>query len=323
MSNLNNTDIKQLLDDCAKQLKQNAIESSRLDAEVLLAHVLQKSREFILAHPQEKLSSLQIKNYKLKIKRRSLGEPIAYIIGHKEFYGLDFMVNKNVLIPRPETELLVECAIKNVRTYVRTKKIIVIDVGTGSGNIIISIADCFKDSLPAGNQNNSNFRVGLIAIENSQKALGVAKQNAAENGVEEYITFLKGRYLNPVIQDPEVLAKAWRSKGILDEKYHFLILANLPYLSEMIYNSAPVSVRNYEPKDSLLSGLDGLDDYRKLLNQIKVFTGLYGFPATVMLEISPEQKTPITKDIKSRFPKIKIKFFKDLAGKSRLVSFEI
>lgn len=295
----------QALSEATKKLKESKIPTPQLDAEVLLAFVLGKTREFLVAHEKQKLSPAQLSSFQFLISRRCLAEPIAHLTGHKEFFGLNFQVTKDTLIPRPETELLVEEALDLFRNSLQ-KKIVVVDVGTGSGNIIISLAKNIQHST-------FNGTLELFAIDPSTKALEIAKQNAQEHEVLENINFLRGRFLNPLVNNPLIEIR----------KSSIVILANLPYLSEDIYNSSPISVKNFEPKKALLSGPDGLDHYSKLLNQIKLLVTGYELQVTALLEISPEQKSLITRKIKSQFPKAKIDLKKDLAGKWRVLVLRI
>lgn len=317
--------IKQLLAEATQKLKASDTKTSQLDAEVLLKHVLGKPREWILTHPHHKLSQKQAFDYNLLLGRRIKKEPIAYITGHKEFFGLDFEVNQSTLIPRPETELLVEEAVEYVRTIQKTKNIILVDIGTGSGNIIISLVKALDEKPTSSTQKKRRAEKNFVylAIETSIDALKIAKINAKKHKVDERINFLSGRLLNPIIQNPDLLPMDRPTHISSDKNSKLLVLANLPYLSEEIYCSTPASVRLYEPKSALLSGFDGLDHYRKLLNQIKTLVKFYGLPVAVFLEISPEQKTLITKEIKSHYPKVKMNFVPDLAGKTRLVKFEV
>lgn len=278
-----------------------------LDLELIIAHVLKKPREFVLAHPEFKLT----KNQKLKTKnflaRRAKGEPLAYILGHKEFFGLDFKVVQDTLIPRPETELLVELAIRDLKSETR-KKNAVIDVGTGSGNIIISIANQTKDSRP------KNSRLKYLAVDVSAKALRAAESNARKHKVSQKIKFLKGDLLTPIIQNKKLVASA---SGLV-------ILANLPYLSKEAYRSAMPEVKKYEPRTALVSPRKGLGHYEKLFEQIKKMKSLSRPPSVACyLEFSPEQKSNLSKLIKSYFPKTKPEFIKDLAGKWRVCAFKI
>lgn len=301
--------IKQALSEAIVKLKKNEIPTPQLDAEVLLAHTLHKSREYIISHPKEKLSESLITSYALLVTRRSRSEPIAYIVGHKEFYGLDFFVTKDTLIPRPETELLVEEALVLLRSMLRSmlhKNIFVIDVGTGSGNIIISLIKSLSLKSEIGN-------LKFIAVDPSRKALEIAQNNSQKHNVSEKITFLGGRFLNPLMHDPSIEI----------QNSTIIILANLPYLSKNIYNSSPTSVKDYEPKESLLSSNDGLDHYRKLFNQIRLLAVEQRLPVVAFFEISPEQKSLIIREIKSHLPNASIRFKKDLAGKWRLVTVKI
>lgn len=284
--------------------------TDRLDIELLIADAIGKPREFVLAHPGYKLTQSQIANLKSRLLRRSRHEPLAYILGHKEFYGLDFKVDKHTLIPRPETELLVEKAIKKIQNSIpSTRDKIqnsVIDVGTGSGNIIIAVAH----SAPRA----TNGKLTYFGIDLSEKALRVARQNAKAHRLDKKIKFLKGNLLNPIL----------KSKNHKLEAINYTILANLPYLSQEIYAATAPNVKKYEPKSALYSATEGLAHYEKLLRQIKKLRLDGGLPhITCLFEFSPEQKNKISKLIKSCFPKVTIEFHKDLAGKWRMVEFEV
>lgn len=279
-----------------------------LDLELLIAHTLKKPREFVLAHPEARVApkhESRIKNY---ANRRRRGAPLAYILGHKEFYGLDFKVNQHTLIPRPETELLIELALSEIQntTYkLPTTKII--DIGTGSGNIIISMASQLKNQA-TGIRNYDFFGVDISA-----KALQIAKHNARQHAVEKKIKFLRGDLLNPLL----------KNKTFLIPNSKFIILANLPYLSQKIYSAAAIDVRKYEPRSALLSGKHGLAHYENLFEQLKILTAAYRLPAAVFIEISPEQKTLLHKLLKKHLPTAKTAFHKDLAGKWRVCQIVI
>ncbi|GBE16784.1 release factor glutamine methyltransferase [bacterium BMS3Abin15] len=291
-----------------------------LDLEIIISRAINKSREFVLAHPEKRLTpnqKLRIGNYAM---RRIKHEPLAYILGNKEFYGLDFKVNKNTLIPRPETELLVDETLKVLsnlparRTGGFSNKFSntsVVDIGTGSGNIIISLAK------------NSKQKSGCYATDISEKALRVAKQNAKLHKVYEKIKFFKSSLLGN---------KKLLNNLTMKQCNNLVIVANLPYLSEKIYMLSPASVKKYEPQSALLSSNRGLFHYEKLLKQLKKLHTTYYPPATpersdggrsiphttCILEISPEQKTRLNKLIKQHFPKPKVIFKKDLAKKWRV-----
>jgi len=211
-----------------QKLKEKKIDSARLDAEVLLCFVLKKDKAFIFAWPETKMTSQQVKTFNNLINKRIKGIPIAYLTGTKNFFGLDFCVNKNVLIPRPETEILVEKAINAIKV-----KEIVADVGTGSGCIAIAVA---KNSV-AGT---------VFSLDQSAAALAVAKKNAKKNGVYEKIIFKRGNLIAPL------------RKQKID-----IILANLPYL-----NTKETIKLIAEPRKALWGGKKGCELYEKLIAQV-------------------------------------------------------
>lgn len=258
-----------------------------LDLELLIAHELKKSREFVLAHPEHRLTPGQKSKVESLIKRRLKHEPLAYILGHKEFFGLDFKVDRHTLIPRPETELMVEEVLK-----LKPKNKTLVDVGTGSGNIIIALA---KNISPANE---------FYATDISAAALKIARQNARLHKVDKKIRFFKGSLLAPILKSTNYKLKTT----------DLIILANLPYLSKKIYAATGPNVKKFEPRSALFSPHDGLEHYEKLLLQIKN----HKINPLIFLEISPEQKPKITTLIRSILPAAKPEFFRDLAGKWRL-----
>ena len=295
-------------------LKNNQIDS--LDVELLLAHILKRSREFIISHPNSQVNFLKIQQFKKLLKKRQQNIPLAYLTGHKEFFGLDFLVNKNVLIPRPETEILVEEVLKIIKN-----DDILIDVGTGSGCIPISIVyHCDERSdeiipikrevamLHAVARNDINF----FAIDISKSALTVAKQNA--NKHQTKIKFLYGNLLKPITKYLQYIQQ-------LKQLQHLIITANLPYLtSEQFKNEKSIQ---QEPKRALIAGKDGLKYYKQLLKQVKSLFINYQLPITLFLEIDPSQTKTIKLLIKKYFPKTKIIIHQDLAGKNRVVKIKI
>jgi release factor glutamine methyltransferase len=201
------------------------IEDASLEAEILLRHVLGIGRARLFAELALDFTPLQEKDLRALIERRLQGEPSAYITGRREFYGLDFNVNPRVLIPRPETEMLVEktieiCRARSIQT--------IADIGTGCGAIAVSLAV----NVPS---------VSIYATDISPEALEVAAQNAAGHGAGDRITFLRGNLLEPLPQPVDI------------------IVANLPYV-----NKADLSLGGFEPLLALDGGLDGLDKIREL-----------------------------------------------------------
>ncbi len=291
-------------------IKKYSNKLDRLDLELILAHSLGKTREFVLVHQDYEIQTVKIENLKFKISQRIKGKPIAYITGHKEFYGLDFIVNKNTLVPRPETEMLVENVLHFIQdTRYKIQDTRIVDVGTGSGNIIISLAK---------NAKNFKFQISnfkFYGIDISAEALKVAKKNARLHGVEKKIKFLQGNLLEPFLRN---------IKPSVTSHHSLIITANLPYLSKEIYQSAPIDVKKYEPKSALYSAEGGLAHYHELLLQLKTsHVPCSMFHVSCFLEISPEQKNPLSKIIKNIFPTAKISFEKDLAGKWRVCKIEI
>jgi release factor glutamine methyltransferase len=235
--------------------------------------------------------------------RRAQHEPVAYIVGHKEFYGRDFLVTSATLIPRPETEQIVELALDNLVTsnqeLVTRKKITVIDVGTGSGNIIISLAKELEDRLPV-----TDYQ--LHAIDLSADALETAQENAKRHSVNNAISFRTGSLLEPVAKE---LAEADR----------IVIAANLPYLSEEIYQSSADDVKTFEPRSALVSSQAGLDHYYRLLDQVAAI----GKPATLFLEISPEQSPVVKRYLAKHFPTATVSVHQDLSGRDRIIEIRM
>jgi release factor glutamine methyltransferase len=294
-----------------------------LDLELLIAHELKKSREFVLTYPETELTKNQEASTKQLIKRRLSHEPLAYILGHKEFYGLNFKVTKDTLIPRPETELLVEKALQEISSAKDTS-LNIIDVGTGSGNIIISVA-----------KNLKNKKINYFGIDISKDALKVASYNARKINPDKKINFLHGNLLEPLFQNLPADRQGLKFKitclPVGMENSQILILANLPYLSKKIYSATAANVRKFEPKSALYSPQSGLEHYKKLLKQIGNIRKKFFMPAcpvgrfhiSCFMEISPEQKKPLHALIKNFLPSAKIKFQKDLAGKWRICFFDL
>ena len=257
------------------------------------------------------------------IRRRVKGEPIAYITGHKEFYGLDFLVNASTLVPRPETELLIELVLSEISNFKfpclpdrqEFSNYCIVDVGTGSGCIITAIANSMEHGTWSMEQKKSTQ---YYATDTSEEALKVARKNAKNHGVEKKIKFLHGNLLSSFFAELNKL----KAKKLMPEK--LILVANLPYLSKEIYRSAPVDVKKYEPKTALFSSENGLAHYRKLLEQIKNNSAQCSmFHVLCFLEISPEQKKLIIPVIRNIFPEARIEFQKDLAGKWRVCKIEI
>ncbi len=276
------------------------------EASLLLAHVQNESRENIIAHPEKPVSPFQTWKFLLLCRQRHLGMPIAYLSGHKEFFGLDFLVNKHTLVPRPETETLAEAVAENAMTYnlTSTTQIVMIDVGTGSGCIPIAIIKTLwqkKIKLPL-----------VIASDISRKALLIAKKNAKRHNVD--ITFIRGNLLEPAIK------KLTKKFKILNLKSEIIITANLPYLTAEQFDREP-SIQ-HEPRSALVAERDGLALYEELLIQIKNHR-LCLIGCTLYLEIDPSQAEKIITIIKKISPAATVNLIKDLSGQNRVVKLKI
>ncbi|MBI2037983.1 MAG: peptide chain release factor N(5)-glutamine methyltransferase [Candidatus Magasanikbacteria bacterium] len=281
-----------------------------LDFDLLLADTIKKPKEFLYSHPEYKLSLVEHIRLRYAIFLYKKGYSVAAIIGHKEFYNLDFFVNKHVLVPRPDTELMVDEAIKVLSHEMETKNtnIIYIDVGTGSGCIPISVA-CHAELVSASREIPKQVRddIQIFATDISKKALKVAKKNAKMHKVN--IDFLHGNLLEPILKNP----------FLLGTPCFVTITANLPYLTAAQFKSEPSIQR--EPKNALVAQYNGLDLYIKLLNQIRKLPN--SCQMFLFLEIDPSQSEAITKILNKLLPKANVKIKKDLAGLDRLVIAQV
>jgi release factor glutamine methyltransferase len=267
-------------------------ETSRLDAELLLAHVLGWGRARLLAEGHLSLTKAQAVVFRDLVMRRAALEPVAYLIGHKEFYGIDFTVDRRALMPRPETELLVELALgfagrktKDERRNpdsVALHSLSVADVGTGSGAIAVALALRLSEAR-------------ITAIDISLDALALARQNVERHGLADRVQLLLGDLLEPLTEPVD------------------LIVANLPYT---ILSEIDEGVRRHEPHLALDGGADGLELYRKLLSQAPACLRPGG---VVLLEIGATQAAAVTDLARRWFPTTTVSVHQDLAGHDRVV----
>ena len=299
----------------------------QLDVELLLAHVRHSRREHLLAHPDQALSLTAVHRFRSLIKKRAEGLPLAYLVGSKEFFGLNFIVNKFVLVPRPETELIVEMALDRLqesdfsnqtsdfrkpKSESRSPKAILVDLGTGSGCIPIAIMKTLETKKQKNTENKKTL-VRVIGTDISQWALRVARKNARRHGVD--ITFLHGNLLEPIIKTYNPTSPAGGLKPIT---YNLIITANLPYLTEEQYASEP-SIQS-EPKSALVAKNNGLALYEKLLKQIQTLISSFPhFFISCFFEIDPSQSRRITSLIQDYLPGAKVEIKTDLAGRERVV----
>jgi release factor glutamine methyltransferase len=250
--------IQKLLNWVAEYLKNKGIDSPRLNAELLLSYVLRLKRielytQFERIVPEEQLARLHD-----LVERAGRGEPIAYLAGKTEFYSLELDITADCMIPRPETELLVERTIEFLRT--RNGKQFVCDLCTGSGCIAVAIARNYPDCR-------------IIATDISDAALSVAARNIEKHGLKERVKLLCGDLFDPIVPQLDV------------EKFD-LIVCNPPYVSAAEFENLDKNVKDYEPKAALFAGDDGLDIYRKIVDKVWQFLKP---DAALMLETGYQQ----------------------------------
>lgn len=254
-------------------------------ARLLLAHILNGSVSDLFAYPDRRLTADQMAGFTDLVRQRARHKPVAYLVGHRAFFDLDLLVDERVLIPRPETELLVESVIQAAgKTPVQ-----IVDVGTGSGAIAVSLAA----HLP---------QATIWAIDSSNAALQVAQANARRYEVWPRIVFLQGDLLTPL---PEPVD---------------LIVANLPYVSQAEVADLPADIRLYEPREALLAGVDGLDAIRSLLGQARSHLTSSG---AIWLEIGAHQGEAVRELAVRAFPQAQTSVIQDYAHLDRLVHIQL
>jgi len=254
--------ISDLLNLGSKNLKNNKIKTHRLDSEIILSSLLKEQREQIIIKSEEKVSRRVIKNFNKLITRRSTREPLAYILEKKEFWSKNFFVNRNTLIPRPETELLCDAVIK----ILKNKKSHILDIGTGTGCVLLSILSEIKKSKGIG-------------IDISKKAIDVAKKNSTNFGLNKRVKFFT-RSLSDI------------------HNYKFdLVVSNPPYIKTGDIKNLDDDVRKFEPKIALDGGKDGLDVIKKVIYKSKTILKKLGL---LGLEIGYGQHYKVSQILKKQ-----------------------
>ena len=266
--------------------KDKGIESPRLDAEVLLAHVLEKQRIYLYVHFDEPLQPGELAAYREMIKKRVLRVPVAQILGEKEFMGLTFKVTADTLVPRPDTEILVQAAVDHLRAMAGEEPLRFADIGTGSGAICLSVL---------------HYLAGTVAdtVDISPAARAVAEENAASLGLADRITFHTGDLLQPL-------------SGIS----FAAILSNPPYIPEADIVKLAPEVRLKEPHTALSGGQDGLDFYRRLANEAPAMLVPGGFTA---FEVGIHQAGDVADLLKANPLIDRTEILPDYAGIDRVV----
>lgn len=266
--------------------KDKGIESPRLDAEVLLAHVLEKQRIYLYVHFDEPLQPGELAAYREMIKKRVLRVPVAQILGEKEFMGLTFKVTADTLVPRPDTEILVQAAVDRLRAMAGEEPLRFADIGTGSGAICLSVL---------------HYLAGTVAdtVDISPAARAVAEENAASLDLADRVTFHTGDLLQPL-------------SGIS----FAAILSNPPYIPEADIVKLAPEVRLKEPHTALSGGQDGLDFYRRLANEAPAMLVPGGFTA---FEVGIHQAGDVAALLKANPLIGRTEILPDYAGIDRVV----
>lgn len=277
-----------------KLKEQSSISSPMLDAQLLLACVLDVSKNYLFTHFDQELTEQQFDRFESLTERRRHHEPIAYILGWKEFYQRPFKVNNFVLIPRPDTEVLIE---EVKKMTIEAKDTLLIDVGTGSGAIAVTLA--------------AETGLAVVAIDVSPEALVIAEQNSKLHNVADRVTFLHGNLLEPL--------KAEMTQSLNE----VILCANLPYLSTRQVTATEPDVRDYEPRLALDGGVDGLDIYNELFRQLTYRRGNFPRKLTTLIEIDPSQKDSAPRLITSHFPHARNRVMEDLSHQARLIISEL
>ena len=253
--------IQTLLNQASKTLKQLSNTSSKLDSEILLSKIIKKNRKYLILNSNEELKKENIKSFDYLVKRRKKGEPIAYLINKKEFWKQNFYINQNVLIPRPDTETLVE---ETLKLFNVNSKLNMLDIGTGSGCILISILKERRNFFGTG-------------IDISKKAINVARFNAKMHQLSNRVKFYNSDVDNFLIG-----------------KYD-LIISNPPYIKRKDLKCLEVDVRNFEPKLALDGGRDGFSEITKVISKTSMLLKKNG---RFILEMGFGQKNRILNILK-------------------------
>lgn len=274
--------ISETLNKAAEILKQNGIAESRREANSLLAFALEKDRTFFIAHPEYELSENESHNFQKILERRAAREPLQYIRGTQEFFGLDFIVTPDVLIPRPETELLVEAAIEILKTKQNPR---FCEIGTGSGCIVISILQRLENATATG-------------ADISKTALKITELNAKKNAVEERLNLINSDVF----------------ENFKDEKFD-LIVSNPPYISITDFENLQLEVRDFEPQNALTDGKNGLSIIEKIISDAPKFLKSDRF---LLIEIGFDQSNEVRAMFDSQIWQ-SVEFLQDLQGIPRTV----
>ncbi len=287
LSSVVNLTIIETINKAATRLSAHKVDNACRDAELLLCHVLDRDRAWLLTHIRDGIDDQSLRRYERAIDRRAVREPLQYITGRQEFWGHSFKVTPDVLVPRPETEFVVEAALKAVRM---TLSPVIVDLCTGSGCIAISLA---KELLKAP----------VFATDRSEQALEVARENARMNQVSDRIRFLAGDLFAP-IEELDL-------RGKVD-----VIATNPPYIRESDLAGLQPEVRDFEPKLALIAGPEGTELGAAIIAQAPLFLKQGG---VLVMEMGLGQTAALSAVIKKTGAYRTPELFKDLAGIERVI----
>jgi release factor glutamine methyltransferase len=268
-------------------LARAGIPNARLDAELLLSHALNKNRAWLITHSSDLLDEEQSRRFQASVSRRAKREPVQYILGTQEFWGLEFAVTPDVLIPRPETELVVESAL---HAAAGNPSPLILDLCTGSGCIAVSLAK----EVPAAR---------VFAADMSARALAVARENARRHGVSDRIRFLEGDLFGP-FRELDIRAQA------------DIITANPPYVRSGDLAALQAEVRDYEPALALIAGPQGTEIHQRILGAAPDFLRKSG---TLIMELGQGQAEELRKIVGETGQYHSPEILKDLAGIERVI----
>lgn len=277
--------VGKIIDWTTAHLRKHGSDTPRLEAEILLAHARRCPRIQLYVHYNELLSDDERGLMRDLVRRRAQSEPVAYLVGHREFFGLNFRVTPDVLIPRPETETLVLEVIAAIKSHAGAR---LLDVGTGSGCIAISAAVNLPNAV-------------VTAIDISSRALDVARENAARHGVSERIRFLEGDLFAPLTPADQF----------------DVLVSNPPYVADGEMETLPADVRLHEPPLALRAGRQGLDVLSRLIAGASAFLSETG---TLLLEIAPEQGPAVHELLNQSRSFEPARSIKDTFAKDRVVA---
>ena len=278
--------IKELLNQAVIMLKNENIDAPKNKARMLLQATLKKSREYLMIYDNKEVENIDRDRYIKNVKRLILGEPLQYITGIQEFMKLNFLVTKDVLIPRPDTEILVEEVIRKAENIPNP---VILDLCTGSGAIAVSLAKYIKN-------------VYICAVDISSKALEIAKYNAELNGVKNNIEFIESNLFDKI-----------------KERKFDIIVSNPPYIETETIKTLSKEVQS-EPKIALDGGKDGLDFYRKIADSGSKYLNRQGY---ICLEIGYNQRIAVRQILENKKRYVNINCIKDLCGNDRVITAQI